>query len=117
MLKFINRKNRGVVNLVEINQLERFKPDSDRFDTPYGRESLTLQHNLAYLDLERELLISKYKLTELQLKDLLFGTPTNKEEEILFNVIYTEIGKVATDIKRGKKLDVEKRLSNDKKRG
>lgn len=97
-------------NLVEINQLERFKPDSERFDTPYGRESLTLQHNLAYLDLDRELLLSKYNINELQLKDLLFGTPTNKEEEKLFNVIYTEIGKVANDLKRRKKLDVEKRL-------
>lgn len=106
-----------MVILVDLTQLESFKPDSERFDAPYGRESLTLQHNLAYLDLEWELLLTKYNLTELQLKDLLFGTPTNKEEVLKFKLIYEEMAKITTDLKRSKKLDVEKRLSDDKKRG
>lgn len=88
----------------QYTELKPFKDEKSRYDTPFGRQSLEMQHFMAALDVSREELMKDYAIDELQLKEFLFGTPEKSAEGKFFYIYY--------DLKN--KVDEQKQASNKK---
>lgn len=103
------------LNSEQYNELPPFKKEGSRYDAPFGKESLELQHHMAALDISREGLMKDYSINEYQLKDFLFGTPGKSDEE-KFHSIHNDL-KVKMDgkIKESNKRAQEKLLNFGKK--
>ena len=95
--------------------MKPYKTEGSRYDAPFGKESLELQHHMATLDISREGLMKDYSINEYQLKDFLFGTPEESDEE-KFRSLYDDL-KVKMDgkVKESNKRAREKLLNSGKK--
>ncbi|WP_107995717.1 helix-turn-helix domain-containing protein [Trichococcus paludicola] len=88
----------------QYTELKPFKDEKSRYDAPFGKQSLEMQHFMAALDVSREELMKDYAIDELQLKEFLFGTPEKSAEGKFFYIYY--------DLKN--KVDEQKQASNKK---
>lgn len=88
----------------QYTELKPFKDEKSRYDAPFGKQSLEMQHFMAALDVSREELMKGYAIDELQLKEFLFGTPEKSDEGKFFYIYY--------DLKN--KVDEQKEASNKK---
>ena len=88
----------------QYTELKPFKDEKSRYDAPFGKQSLEMQHFMAALDVSREELMKDYVIDELQLKEFLFGTPEKSAEGKFFYIYY--------DLKN--KVDEQKKASNKK---
>lgn len=95
--------------------MKPYKTEGSRYDAPFGKESLELQHHMATLDISREELMKDYSINECQLKDFLFGKPEESDGE-KFRSIYDDL-KVKMDgkIKESNKRAREQLLNSGKK--
>ena len=99
----------------QYRELKPYKTDGSRYDAPFGKESLELQHHMATLDISREGLMKDYSINEYQLKDFLFGTPEESDEE-KFRSIYDDLKvKMDGEIKESNKRAREQLLNSGKK--
>lgn len=99
----------------QYRELKPYKTEGSRYDAPFGKESLELQHHMATLDISREGLMKDYSINEYQLKDFLFGTPEESDEE-KFRSLYDDL-KVKMDrkVKESNKSAREQLLNSGKK--
>lgn len=88
----------------QYTELKPFKDEKSRYDAPFGKQSLEMQHFMAALDVSREELMKDYAIDELQLKEFLFGTPEKSAEGKFFYIYY--------DLKN--KVEEQKESSNKK---
>ncbi|MGA9518137.1 MAG: hypothetical protein WBV27_05085 [Trichococcus sp.] len=88
----------------QYTELKPFKDEKSRYDAPFGKQSLEMQHFMAALDVSREELMKDYAIDELQLKEFLFGTPEKSAECKFFYIYY--------DLKN--KVEEQKESSNKK---
>ena len=88
----------------QYTELKPFKDEKSRYDAPFGKQSLEMQHFMAALEVTREELMKDYAIDEFQLKEFLFGTPEKSDEGKFFNIYY--------DLKN--KVEEQKEASNKK---
>lgn len=84
------------------------------YETPFGKEGMEIQNNLAVLGMSFDDLLGKYALTERQLQDFLYGKPKKADKGKFFNIYYDLEN--AVDIKRSgeNKRELVHLLKNEK---
>ena len=98
----------------QYTELKPFKDEKSRYDAPFGKQSLEIQHFMAALDVSREELMKEYAIDELQLKEFLFGTPEKSAEAKFFYIYYDLKNKVDGQKKANNKKTLIKLLNSGK---
>lgn len=98
----------------QYTELKPFKDEKSRYDAPFGKQSLEMQHFMAALEVTREELMIDYAIDEFQLKEFLFGTPEKSDEGKFFNIYYDLKNKVEEQKEDSNKKALIKLLNSGK---